>query len=323
MSLPGILVRNWRLKGISLALATLLWVTMQLRDEADTGRRDLPNVEVRIENRDSMWVPLGEPAPATVSIGVHGTFGDLFRAALARPVVVIPVDSVPGQDSVFQLQPHWVEYLDQDRVAIDGFNPSTVRQRFEWTTSEPVPVSYRTIGAVPDSLAMTGALRVNPLFAQVRGPASVVDGLETVFLEPFNLGALTGPGRFDVAVDTAGLAGVSVNPSTAVLTVDVAARGERLLGPLPVEWRSGAEEVETEPASVVVTLHGAVPLLAEADTAALRVVALLPAPEPGATLARLDEGDELRAALAVEGLSPDSWLEWTVEVDSVTVRRRR
>lgn len=323
MSLPGILVRNWRLKGISLALATLLWVTMQLRDEADTGRRDLPNVEVRIEIGDSMWTPLGEPAPATVSIGVHGTFGDLFRAALARPVVVIPVDSVPGQDSVFQLQPDWVENLDQDRVAIDGFNPSTVRQRFERTTLEPVPVSYRTIGAVPDSLAMTGALRVNPLFAQVRGPASLVDGMETVFLVPFDLGALTGPGRFDVAVDTAGLDGVSVSPRTAVLTADVAARGRRPLGPLPVEMPLGAEALETTPASVIVTLHGAAALLADADTAALRVVALLPARELDAALARLDEGEEVRAPLAVEGLSPDSWLEWAIEVDSVTVRRRR
>ena len=322
MSLPGFLVRNWRLKGISLALASLLWVAMQLREEADTGRRDLPNVEVRIENGDSMWMASGAPSPATVSIGVHGTFGDLFRAALARPVVVIPVDSVPGQDSVFQLEPNWVANLDQDRVAIDGFNPSTVRQRFERNTSEPVPVSYRTVGAVPDSLAMTGALRVNPLFAQVRGPASLVDGMETVFLEPFDLGTLTGPGRFDVAVDTAGLGGVSVSPSTAVLTVEVATRGRRLVGPLPVEPPEGVEDLEAAPASVIVTLHGAEPLLAEADTAVLRVRAVLPAPERTAARARLEAGEEERVPLVVEGIPPDSWLEWTLEVDSVAVRRK-
>ena len=322
MSLPGFLVRNWRLKGISLALASLLWVAMQLREEADTGRRDLPNVEVRIENGDPRWMASGAPSPATVSIGVHGTFGDLFRAALARPVVVIPVDSVPGQDSVFQLEPNWVANLDQDRVAIDGFNPSTVRQRFERNTSEPVPVSYRTIGAVPDSLAMTGALRVNPLFTQVRGPASLVDDMETVFLEPFDLGALTGPGRFDVAVDTAGLGGVSVSPSTAVLTVEVATRGRRLVGPLPVEPPEGVEDLEAAPASVIVTLHGAEPLLAEADTTALRVRAVLPALERAAARARLEAGEEEHVPLVVEGVPPDSWLEWTLEVDSVAVRRR-
>ena len=319
MSLPGILVRNWRLKSISLALATLLWVTMQLREEADTGRRDLPDVEVRVENADSTWRAFGQPAPATVSIGVQGTFGDLLRAALARPVVVIPVDSVPGEDSVFQLEPDWVQNLDQNRVAIDGFNPSTVRLRFERNTSEPVPVSYRTIGAVPDSLAMTGELQVNPLFAQVEGPPSLVDGMETVFLEPFDLGALTGPGRFDVAMDTAGLGDVSVRPPTAVLTVNVARRGRRELAPLPVELPTGAGELEATPASVVVILNGAEPLLAEADTTALRVLAVLDEETVGS---RLDEAAEVRAQLVVEGVSPDSWLEWTIEVDSVTVRRR-
>lgn len=318
VALPGVLVRNWRLKSISLALAGLLWVTMQLRDEADTGRRDLAGVEVRVENADSGWLALGDPSPAMVSIGVHGTFGDLFRAALGRPVVVIPVDSVPGEDSVFQLEPDWVENLDQDRVAIDGFSPSTVRLRFERKASVPVPLSYRTIGAVPDSLAMTGDLRINPLFVQVRGPASLVDGLETVFLEPFDLGALTGPGRFDLTLDTAGLEGADVSHSSAVLTVEVATRGSRELAPLPVELPAGAEEMEATPQSVVATLHGAVPLLAEVDTTALRVRAALDLEAVGV---RFEAGEEVRAPIVLEGVAPDSRLEWTVEVDSVTVRR--
>ena len=318
MSLPSFLVRNWRIKATSLALATLLWVTMQLRDQADTGRRDLGGVEVRVENVDPEWMALGGPSPATVVVGVHGTFGDLFRAALARPVVVIPVDSVPGEDSVFELEPDWVENLDQDRVAIDGFSPSTVRLRFERKTSEPVPVSYRTIGAVPDSLAMTGEMRVNPLFVQAKGPASLVDRLETVFLEPFDLAALTGSGRFDVAVDTTGLEGVSVSPSSAVLTVEAGTRGRRELAPLPVELPADAGELESTPHSVVVTLHGASALLAEADTTALRVRATL---DLEAARARLGAGEEVRAPIVVEGVPPDSWIEWTAPVDSVTVRR--
>ena len=252
MSLPGILVRNWRLKSISLALATLLWVTMQLRDEADTGRRDLPDVEVRVENADSTWRAFGQPAPATVSIGVQGTFGDLLRAALARPVVVIRWTRFRGRTRSSSWSRTGVENLDQNRVAIDGFNPSTVRLRFERNTSEPVPVSYRTIGAVPDSLAMTGDLQVNPPLCPGAGTA-VAGGRNGDGLS----GALR-LGRPDRAGEVRrwrwtrrGLGDVSVRPPTAVLTVNVASRGRRELAPLPVELPTGAGELEATPASVV------------------------------------------------------------------------
>jgi len=337
VSVPGILLRNWRLKGFSLLLAALLWVIMQLRDDTDTGRRDLPDVEVRVSMMDTEWIMLGTPSPATISLSVRGSFGDLFRAALARPVIMVPVDSVPKGDSTLELETSWVTNLDHNRVTVEGFDPASVQLRFERNTTEPVPVSYRTIGELPESLALTGEPRVNPLFVQAHGPASVVDVLETVFLEPLDLGSLTGPGHFELDLDTAGLEGIAVTPSTATLTVDAAPKDSLVMPRRPVELVvSGGfvlgEAVVGEPAagqiapgglvaepdSVTVTLRGTADALLAADTSAVRVRVLIAGDQ---LRDRLNEDGEVRVPVVVEGLGTGSWLEGATDVDTVVVRR--
>lgn len=317
MSLPGILLRNWRLKSIALALAVLLWITMRLRDDSGTSRRELP-VDVRVENLDPDWVALGAPSPPSVSMMVHGSFGDLFRAAVARPVVVVPVDSVPGEDWVLPLEAGWVANLDQGRVVVDDFTPSTVRLRFERNKIVPVPVSFRGSGALPDGLALARAPRVNPPFTQVRGPASVLDGLETVFLEPFDLGRITdpGPARFEVAMDTAGLSRAAVSPATAILTVDAAPKESRVLASVPVELPGGVSGWTLEPDSVSVVLYGARRELARVDTGLVRVRLGM---EAGALELRMEETGEAQAPLVLEGLG--RWIEGGLEPDSVIVRK--
>ncbi len=317
MSSPGIVLRNWRLKVAALALAVLLWVTMRLRDDADIARRDLPNVDVRVENGDPTWFLLGEPSPGAVRMSVQGSFGDLFRVALARPSIVIPIDSVPGEDWILELRPDWVGGVDPSRVTITEFTPSTVRLRFGMNKVEPIPVSVRFTGTVPDSLAVVGEPRVNPLFTQVRGAASVVDGLEAVFLEPFDLGRLEGPGsgRFELSLDTVGLGGVVVNPSAASLVVNVALRRTRELGHRGVELPDAADLV-LEPDSLTVTLFGAEEMLGVIDVSTVRLRV--------ATSARvirqaLGEVTEVRAPVVVEGLP--RWIEGSAGADSVTVRR--
>lgn len=317
MSLPGVLLRNWRLKSIALALAVLLWVTMRLRDDEGTSRRELP-VEVMVENVDPDWVGLGRPSPPSVSMRVHGTFGDLFRAALARPVIVVPVDSVPGEDWVLPLEPGWVANLDQGRVVVDDFTPSTVRLRFERNQVVAVPVSFRGSGALPEGLALTGEPSVNPLFTQVRGPASVLDGLETVFLEPFDLGRITepGPARFDVVLDTAGLSRTAMSPTSAVLSVEAAAKESRVLASVAVELPATVSGWTVEPGSVSVVLSGAARALARVDTGLVRARL---GREAGALELQMEETGEARSPLVLEGLG--RWVEGALEPDTVTVRK--
>ena len=313
MSFSGIIVRNWRLKITALTLAVVLWVTMRLTDDR-IDLLSISNVEVRVEHVHRDWFLRQPPSPAAVEMSVTGPLGDILRVAMSRPTIVIRVDSVLKEDSVLTLIPDWVTDVDRSSVTIENFRPSSVRLVFERNKEEEIPVTVRLTGELPDSLAMVAEPRANLLFTRVRGAASVVDALETVFLEPFDLSGVTGPGRFEVALDTAGLEGLVVNPRSATLTVEVAPMRSRVLA-IPVEWPGADPELVLESAVVNVTLFGAEELLMGADTAALRVLVGV---EAAAVRGAVEEDGEARVPVSLIGVP--AWVRGVVEVDSVTVR---
>lgn len=314
MSFPGILVRNWRLKITALALAVLLWVTMRLTDDR-IDRLSIPGVEVRVEQVHRDWFLRQPPSPAAVQLSVTGPVGDILRAAMSRPAIVLRVDTVLNPDTVLTLIHDWVTNIDRSSVNIENFQPSTVRLLFERNQEEEIPVSVRLTGEVPDSLALVTEPRANLLFTRVRGPASEVSVLETVFLETFDLSRLTGPGRFEVPLDTTGLGGLVVNPTMATLTVEVAARRSRMLAPLPVELPGVGAALELDPAAVGVTLYGAEEVLHQADTTGIRVRVALDLAAVRAAVAR---DGQARSAVVLSGLP--ARVEGALEVDSVTIR---
>ena len=307
------IVRNWRLKIAALALAVLLWVTMRLTDDR-VSRLTIPDVEVRVEQVHRDWFLKEAPLPQTVQMSVSGPQGELVRVAMSQPAMVIRVDSVLSEDSVVTLIPDWVSNVDRSSVTIENFAPSSVRLLFERNKEEEIPVSVRLRGSLPDSLAMVSEPRANLLFTRVRGAASVVDELETVFLEPFDLSRLTGSGRFDVALDTAGLGGLAVNPVSATVSVEVAPKQSRVVT-LQVAVPGGGDLV-VDPDTVAVTLYGAGELLARMDSAALGLRVVTAVDE---LLRLLEEAQDVRVPIVLSGIP--QWIEGVVGSDSVSVRR--
>ncbi len=312
-SFPGILLRNWRLKITALALAVVLWVTMRLTDDR-IDRLNISSVDVRVEHVHRDWFLRQPPSPPAVEMSVTGPLRDILRVAMSRPTIAIRVDTVFREDSVLTLIPDWVTDVDRSSVAIENFRPSSVRLLFERNKEEEIPVTARLTGELPDSLALVAEPRANLLFTRVRGAASVVDALETVFLEPFDLSGVTGSGRFEIALDTAGLGGLAVNPTRATLTVDVAPMRSRVLE-LPVEWPDADTDLVLASDVVSVTLHGAEELLTRADTSALRV---LVDADMAAVRSDVEENGEARVPLSLVGVP--ARLRGQIEVDSVTVR---
>lgn len=315
MSLAGVFTRNWRLKIAALALAVLLWVTMSLSDES-FARLSIPDVEVRVDQSDPDWLLRGRPSPDRVEMTVSGPFGELFRLAMADPVVVIPVVSVEEEDMVLQLDPGWVRNVDRSSVGIESFMPGSIRLVFERNSREEIPVSVQVTGRLPDSLALVAEPQANLLFAQVRGPVSIVDPLETVFLEPVDLAAVTGSGRFDVALDTVGLGGLAVSPTTATVTVEVAPKTSWVIGPQAVEFADAGEDWIVEPELLSVTLRGAELQLSTVDVDAIRLEV---AADAAAVRVAIEQNGEARVAVAVTGLP--GWVEGVPEADSVTIRK--
>ena len=313
-SFPGVLLRNWRLKITAFALAVVLWVTMQLTDDR-IDRLNISSVEVRVEHVHRDWFLVQPPSPPAVEMSVTGPLRDILRVSMSRPTIEIRVDTVFREDSVLTLIPDWVTDVDRSSVTIENFRPSSVRLLFDRNQEEEIPVTVRLTGELPDTLALVAEPRANLLFTSVRGAASVVDALETVFLEPFDLGGVTGSGRFELALDTAGFGELVVNPTRAMLNIEVAPVRSRVLA-LPVEWPDADPELVLASAEVNVTLYGAEALLIGADTAVLRVVV-----DADATVVRSDveEDGEARVPLSLVGIP--SWVRGELEVDSVTVRK--
>ena len=312
-SFPGTLLRNWRLKLTALALAVVLWVTMQLTDDR-IDRLTISSVDVRVEQVHRDWFLVQPPSPPAVEMSVTGPLRDILRASMSRPTIEIRVDTVFGEDSVLTLIPDWVTDVDRSSVTIDNFRPSSVRLLFERNKEEEIPVTVRLTGELPDSLALVAEPRANLLFTSVRGAASVVDALETVFLEPFDLSGVTGPGRFELALDTVGFGGLVVNPASATLTVDVAPMRSRVLA-LPVQWPGAEPDLALASPVVNVTLYGAEELLVGADTVALRV---LVDADAAVVRSEVEEDGEARVPLSLIGVP--SWVRGELDVDSVTVR---
>lgn len=315
MSMTGIVTRNWRLKIAALALAVLLWVTIRLSDQGGS-RLTIPDVEVTVELLDPEWVLTGPPSPARVEMTVTGPYGELLRAALAKPEVVIPLETVEEEDMVLGLAPDWVRRVDRTSVGVEDFAPGSVRLLFERNRSVAIPVTERLSGRLPDSLSLVRQPQANLLFAQVSGPASAVDPLETVFLQPFDLGGVTGSGRFDVVLDTVGLGRVTVRPLTAVLSVDVAPRQSWVVGQLPVEFPEADADWVIDPGVLEVTLFGAELQLSAIDVEAIRVAVTADA---ASVRLEVERNGEARVPVGLSGLT--RWVEGAVEADSVTVRR--
>jgi len=108
--------RNWRLKIAAFLLAVLLWATIRV---GAVSQQDLPDVHVRVENDDPNWVTRGTPSPSTVQLGLTGPARDLFRVAVDRPVVVVPIDRVLSEDTVIILRTEWVRNADRPGVVIE------------------------------------------------------------------------------------------------------------------------------------------------------------------------------------------------------------
>lgn len=312
MSFPLFVVRNWRLKAAALALAVLLWATMRLRDDEPLNL-DVHDVAVQVsEGLDADWVLVGPPSPAAVRITLTGSQGDLFRAGMSRPVIVVPADSVAAEDWVTEFNPDWVRNIDRSRVAVGDIVPSTVRLRFERNVSQWIPVSVRYSGTPPEGIALAGDPAVNPLLVRVHGPASAVATLQAVFTEPFDLGSVEASGQFAVALDTSGLAGLSVAPATTTLEIGVGAKEQREMGPMAVDMPVAG--LVAEPGEVAVILYGESEMLAATDPTSLRVRISM---DPAVMRAQAGRGP-VRLPIELSGLP--RWVEAEMDADSVTVR---
>jgi YbbR domain-containing protein len=306
------LVHNWRLKVSALGLALFLWALVQTEP---SNRETFSSVPVRVQVTDTQWTASGLPMPSTVEVRLGGPAREIIRLAREGTSIRIPIDAVSSPDTVITLRREWVQLGQASGVSVESVSPATVRLSLERAQTRLLPVSARFVGRIPDHLALASYIDVNPGLARVRGPASRLQGLDSIPLQPFDLSALSRSGAFAVPVDTSELFGATIVPTSATLGIRVEEMIERSLEGIVVQALAepGEAEVVVEPAAIAVRLAGARTVVTALDPSQLRVWV------PPELLQGMAPGEERIVRVQVDGIPP--LVTAVPETDRVTVRR--
>lgn len=305
------LVHNWRLKLSALALSVFLWALVQTEP---TNQETFAAVPVLVQVADTQWTVSGLPTPANVELRLGGPAREIIRLAREGTSIRVPVGAVGARDTLITLRREWVQLGERSGLTVESLSPATVRVSFEEAEVRMVPIAHRLSGRIPDHLALAADIEVSPQLVRVRGPASRLSGLDSLQLEPFDLGSISRSGAFTIPVDTVGLLGASVVPLAATLGVRVEALVERVLEiPVQAEASPGEDEVVPDPATIQVRLVGARTIVTSLDPSRLRAWV------PPEFLLGMEVGEERRVRLQVDGVPP--LVTAVPSADRVTVRR--
>lgn len=305
------LVHNWRLKLSALGLSIFLWALVQTPGNQET----FAAVPIHLEVSDTSWVPSGLTNPASVEVRFGGPAREIIRLAREGTSIRIPIGSVGSRDSTISLRREWVELSERPGLTVESFSPASVRVSFEEAEVRLVPLAARPAGRVPDHLALAAEVDVSPRLVRVHGPRSRLASIDSLILEPFDLGTLARSGSFSVPIDTTGLMGATITPSAATLDVRVEALVERVLEGIVVSAIAGPGEAEVivEPAAVQLRLVGARSLVTSLDPSRLRVWV------PPEFLQGMTPGEERTVRLQIDGVP--ALVSAVSGVDRVRVRR--
>lgn len=304
--LPGFVSRNWQLKLAALAIALLLWIVVRL----DSANRQSIPARVEIENTDPEWALVGEPLPGTVEVLFGGPAGEILRVAVEGTSVRVPIDQVSAADTSIGLRSEWVRVDGLSGLVVQDIRPGSVRLHFEPIRTEEKPLAIRTRGTLRRSLALTQPLAVAPPTVRLRGPESRVTGVDSVYVEPLDLGSVQESGTVVLPISRSALSDMFVSADSATVRVQVEASAERSIS-LPISAGDGSLEFSTETLDVL--LFGPQSQIESLPADALSAVVR------SEDVASLEPGEERTVRIRLEGVP--ELVQAQPAADSVVVRR--
>lgn len=308
---PRFVTHNASLKLLAFLGAVFLWAIVP---GAPQGGETLSDVPVRVQVADLAWVPSGPTDPSAVQIRLSGPTREIIRLAREGATLRVPIDRVSSPDTIVTLRRDWVSLSGAPGVVVDEIVPGSVRIFFEEASSEAIPLVVRTTGRLPAGLALAAPVGVTPVVAGVRGPARLIEGLDSLALRPLDLGTVRASGIFELEVDTAGLGQVLVTPLRASVGLRIEPAAERILTDVPIEVADAPGfSVLIEPATADLRLSGAPSRLGAAPFGAVRLAV------DGRLLRGMEPGESRTVPLGA--LAVPELLQATPVTDSVEVVR--
>ena len=181
----ALLVRHWRWKLISLAMALLLWLSTVGEPETSTS----VSVPVQYQNMPRE-LEINSAVIDRVRLEVHGPQSKLRQSYMADVAVVVDLGDVvrPGERTF---------PLDGAKIALpagvqmERVMPPQVRLRFEKRKTKEIPVQVRVAAQPPPGYEVV-SLRVLPQRVTVEGPESRVSEITVAETDALDLGTVTG-----------------------------------------------------------------------------------------------------------------------------------
>lgn len=311
MALLPRLTHNWRLKLAALGLSVFLWALVQ----TEPRNAESFSAPVLLEVADTSWVVASPPDPATVELRLTGPTREIIRLAQEGTLIRVPVATVGSPDSAITLRREWVALDEGTGLSVESMVPNTVRASFEPAVNRVLPVAMRVEGRLPDRLALASPIGLNPQVIRLRGPASRVEGLDSLRLRPLDLSSVDESGIYEVPVDTSGLGGTRLASASATLGIRVEEEVARTLTELPVQIAvpDDGTDLVADPATVDVQLRGARSLVTSVDPRDLSVVVT------AGLVEGMVPGEERRVPLRLEGVP--ELVDATLLTETVAVRR--
>jgi|RhiMetdeSRZDD1v2_1073273.scaffolds.fasta_scaffold1283534_2 diadenylate cyclase len=183
--MKDLLVRHWRWKLISIAMAALLWLTSVGEPENSTSL----SVPVQYQNspRD---LEISSAVIDRVRLEVHGPRSKLRQNYMADVAVVVDLADVvrPGERT-FPLD--GTQIALPPGVQVKRVMPAQVRLRFEKRITKDLPVQVRVATQPPSGYEVV-SLKVLPQQVKVEGPESRVEEITVAETDALDLSSVTG-----------------------------------------------------------------------------------------------------------------------------------
>jgi len=243
--------RNFWLKAVAVAIATLLWVAVGGEKIVERSLR----APLEFQNLRSGLELVGE-APSTIDVRVRGTSTSLGRLAQGDLKAVLDVASArPGRNQ-FHITPDNV--VAPFGVEVSYVGPATLLLVFERLVRRELPVKADIEGHPAPGYEVR-RVTVEPARVEVEGPEGAVRDLTEVTTDPVELTASAAQVRESVRIGIPNSEARLRAPQNVVVTIDIQpVRTERTIGGVAVRMprlRPG-QRAQSSPPTVAVTVRG-------------------------------------------------------------------
>lgn len=261
------LTRDWQLKTLAFALALLLWIGVSAEQVTTTWMY----VPLEIRNSDPDYRLESADAPSLVEVRLSGRVRDLFDLRFFRkPSFILNLSGIQNPVETRFLDPRMLQIPPGMEVNPLDVRPASVRLEFTRVGVKRVPVRARLSGGPGPDWAVVDTLVGDPGFVDLAGPSELLAPVGEVFTLPIELTPADSVIDRTVAIDTTGLAGITLSATEVRLTGRMDRVVDRVIRDVPVTVPEGFRPV---PDRVNVTLRGAQTTVGAVAPASLQVTA--------------------------------------------------